>query len=64
MATLLFPFTLSRNNVLASYWYFVGIMLFIFTLLQLFILIPAEMKLMQSCCICLYLRHFHTPEIV
>jgi len=33
-----FPFALSRNKVLASYWYFVGIMpaqLFIFILLRL-----------------------------
>ena len=66
MTALPFPFAFSRNKVLASYWYFVGIMpaqLFIFILLQLFILIPAETRLMQSCCVCLYLRHFHTPKI-
>lgn len=28
-----------------------------------FFLIPAEMRLMQSCCVRLYLRHFHTPKI-
>lgn len=45
---------------------FLGIMpaqLFIFILLQLFFLIPAEMRLMQSCGVRLDLRHFHTPEI-
>lgn len=66
MTALCFLFALSRSKVLASHWYFVGIMpaqLFIFILLQLFILIPAEMSLMQSCCVRLYLRHFHTPAI-
>lgn len=37
--------------------------LFFLILLQLFSLIPAEMRLMQSCCVRLNLRHFHTPEI-
>lgn len=37
--------------------------LFIFILLQLFSLIPAEMRLMQSCCVRLCLHHFHTPKI-